>query len=338
MTTTPLPTGSRTAGPGSSGPAVDVRGLRKRYGAKQAVDGVDLRVERGEIFAVLGPNGAGKTTTVEILEGFRRRDAGEVRVLGEDPQTAGRAWRSRIGVVLQDSRDQAELTVAEIVRHFATFYPAPRDPDEVIDAVGLREKARTRTRQLSGGQRRRLDVALGIVGRPELLFLDEPTTGFDPQARRAFWALVRSLREDGTTILLTTHYLDEAAHLADRAAVVRAGRVVALDAPDRLGGPDARRPEVRWLDDGAWRSERTDSPTALVASLAARYAGPDGEVPGLAVTRPSLEDVYLELIGEPATKPAAAPAPTTAPGPLDAPAEDPTPDRTSAVVPEETRP
>ncbi|WP_426311058.1 ABC transporter ATP-binding protein [Cellulosimicrobium sp. E-16] len=338
MTTTPLPTGSRTAGPGSSGPAVDVRGLRKRYGAKQAVDGVDLRVERGEIFAVLGPNGAGKTTTVEILEGFRRRDAGEVRVLGEDPQTAGRAWRSRIGVVLQDSRDQAELTVAEIVRHFATFYPAPRDPDEVIDAVGLREKARTRTRQLSGGQRRRLDVALGIVGRPELLFLDEPTTGFDPQARRAFWALVRSLREDGTTILLTTHYLDEAAHLADRAAVVRAGRVVALDAPDRLGGPGARRPEVRWLDDGAWRSERTDSPTALVASLAARYAGPDGEVPGLAVTRPSLEDVYLELIGEPATAPAAAPARTTAPGSLDAPAEDPTPDGTTAVVPEDARP
>ena len=339
MTTTPpLPTGSRTAGPGSSGPAVDARGLRKRYGAKQAVDGIDLRVERGEIFAVLGPNGAGKTTTVEILEGFRRRDAGEVRVLGEDPQTAGRAWRSRIGVVLQDSRDQAELTVAEIVRHFATFYPAPRDPDEVIDAVGLREKARTRTRQLSGGQRRRLDVALGIVGRPELLFLDEPTTGFDPQARRAFWALVRSLREDGTTILLTTHYLDEAAHLADRAAVVRAGRVVALDAPDRLGGPDARRPEVRWLDDGAWRSERTDSPTTLVASLTARYAGPDGEVPGLSVTRPSLEDVYLELIGEPATTPGATPARTTAPGPLGAPAGDPTPDGTTAVVPEEARP
>ncbi|UTT60144.1 ABC transporter ATP-binding protein [Cellulosimicrobium cellulans] len=336
MTTTPLPAGPRGAssGPdaGQSGPAVDVRGLRKRYGPKQAVDGIDLRVERGEIFAVLGPNGAGKTTTVEILEGFRRRDAGEVRVLGEDPQTAGRAWRSRLGVVLQDSRDQAELTVAELVRHFATFYPTPRDPDEVIDAVGLREKARTRTRQLSGGQRRRLDVALGIVGRPELLFLDEPTTGFDPQARRAFWALVRSLREDGTTILLTTHYLDEAAHLADRAAVVRAGRVVALDAPDRLGGAEARRPVVRWLDGGTRRSERTDSPTAVVAALAARY--PDGEVPGLEVTRPSLEDVYLELIGEPVASSDPAPAPDR-PG---APAAARTPDDATVVVPEEARP
>ena len=288
-------------------PAVEARGLRKRYGAKQAVDGLDLRVEHGEIFAVLGPNGAGKTTTVEILEGFRRRDAGEVRVLGEDPQTAGRAWRARLGVVLQDSRDQSELTVAELVRHFAAFYPAPRDPDEVIDAVGLRPKARTRTRQLSGGQRRRLDVALGIVGRPELLFLDEPTTGFDPQARRSFWDLVRSLRDGGTTIVLTTHYLDEAAQLADRAAVVRDGRVVALDAPDRLGGAAARRPVVRWYDDG-WRAERTDSPTALVASLAARLGDERGEVAGLEVSRPSLEDVYLDLIGEPADA-AGSPAP-----------------------------
>ena len=334
MTTTHPSPGSGGTGPGPAGPAVDVRGLRKSYGAKRAVDGIDLRVERGEIFAVLGPNGAGKTTTVEILEGFRHRDAGEVRVLGEDPQTAGRAWRSRLGVVLQDSRDQAELTVAELVRHFATFYPRPRDPDEVIDAVGLREKARTRTRQLSGGQRRRLDVALGIVGRPELLFLDEPTTGFDPQARRSFWALVRSLREDGTTILLTTHYLDEAAHLADRAAVVRAGRVVALDAPDRLGGPAARRPVVRWLDGGVRRSERTDSPTALVASLAARLAGPDGEVPGLEVVRPSLEDVYLELIGEPAAGADPDPAAPTRPAPADAR----TPDGPRAVVPEEARP
>lgn len=341
MTTTRPPSGRpsarATARPAPDGPAVEVRGLRKRYGAKQAVDGIDLRVERGEIFAVLGPNGAGKTTTVEILEGFRRRDAGEVRVLGEDPQTAGRAWRARIGVVLQDSRDQAELTVAELVRHFATFYAAPRDPDEVIDAVGLREKARTRTRQLSGGQRRRLDVALGIVGRPELLFLDEPTTGFDPQARRAFWALVKSLREDGTTILLTTHYLDEAAHLADRAAVVRSGQVVALDAPDRLGGPAARRPVVRWLEDGAWHAERTDSPTELVARVAARVGAPDGEVPGLEVARPSLEDVYLELIGDPADLPAGGPAAPVPP--TRAPAEAPgTTDGASAVVPEEARP
>lgn len=320
----------RTSG-GTTAPAVDVRGLRKRYGSKQAVDGVDLRVERGEIFAVLGPNGAGKTTTVEILEGFRRRDAGEVRVLGEDPQSAGRAWRARLGVVLQDSRDQSELTVAELVQHFATFYPAPRDPDEVIDAVGLRPKARTRTRQLSGGQRRRLDVALGIVGRPELLFLDEPTTGFDPQARRSFWDLVLSLRDGGTTIVLTTHYLDEAAHLADRAAVVRDGRVVALDAPDRLGGPEARRPVVRWFD-GGWRTERSASPTALVTALAARLGDPDGEVPGLSVTRPSLEDVYLQLIGAPVD--GAAPA-----TPHDGPATPHVPThRASAPVPEEARP
>ncbi len=331
MTTRRAATGSSAAPLAPGGPAVEVRGLRKRYGAKQAVDGIDLRVERGEIFAVLGPNGAGKTTTVEILEGFRRRDAGEVRVLGEDPQTAGRAWRSRIGVVLQDSHDQAELTVTELVRHFATFYPAPRDPDEVIDAVGLREKARTRTRQLSGGQHRRLDVALGIVGRPELLFLDEPTTGFDPQARRSFWALVRSLREDGTTILLTTHYLDEAAQLADRAAVVRSGQVVALDSPDRLGGPAARRPVVRWLEDGTWRAERTDSPTALVAQVAARLDRPDGEVPGLEVARPSLEDAYLELIGEPLEAP-------SAPGPHSPAAATDDPDGASVVVPEEARP
>jgi ABC-2 type transport system ATP-binding protein len=285
----------------SSAPAVEVRGLRKRYGDKQAVAGVDLRVEQGEVFALLGPNGAGKTTTVEILEGFRSRDAGDVRVLGTDPQSAGRAWRDRIGVVLQDSRDLTEFTVAEIVTHFAGFYADPRDPEQVIDAVGLREKRSTRTRQLSGGQRRRLDVALGIVGRPELVFLDEPTTGFDPQARRAFWDLVRTLRDDGTTILLTTHYLDEAAQLADRVAVLRDGVVVALDAPDRLGGPEARRPVVRWFEHGAARAERTTRPTALVMELATRW--PDGEVPGLEVVHPSLEDVYLELIGAAATTP-----------------------------------
>ncbi|GAA1974893.1 ABC transporter ATP-binding protein [Isoptericola halotolerans] len=278
-------------------PVIEGLGLRKRYGTKQAVDGLDLRVEQGEIFAVLGPNGAGKTTTVEILEGFRSRDAGEVTVLGQDPASGGRAWRSRLGVVLQDSRDQVELTVRELVHHFAGFYPAGQDPEEVIDAVGLREKGSTRARQLSGGQRRRLDVALGIVGRPELLFLDEPTTGFDPQARRSFWELVRSLRDGGTTILLTTHYLDEAAHLADRVAVVRDGRLVALDTPDALGGPQARRPVVRWTGaDGSTRSERTDRPTRLVHELAASTA-PDGEVPGLQVVRPSLEDVYLELVG-----------------------------------------
>jgi ABC-2 type transport system ATP-binding protein len=282
--------------------AVRVRGLRKRYGNaragyKDAVAGLDLDVATGEIVAVLGPNGAGKTTTVEILEGFRDRDDGEVSVLGEDPRHAGRAWRARIGVVMQDSRDMSELTVLEKVRAAAASYPDPRDPAEVIAAVGLAEKTRARTRGLSGGQRRRLDVALGIVGRPELLFLDEPTTGFDPQARRSFWDLVTNLRDDGTTILLTTHYLDEAAQLADRVVVVRDGVVVASGTPETLGGPEARTPVVAWDDGDVRRTERTDRPTAVVARLIAS-AGPDGEVPGLAVTRPTLEDVYLSLIGE----------------------------------------
>lgn len=285
--------------------AVRVTGLQKRYGAKRAVDGLDLTVARGEIVAVLGPNGAGKTTTVEILEGYRRRDGGDVRVLGEDPQTAGRAWRARIGIVLQSSNDLAEATVTELVHHFARYYPDPRDPDEVIDAVGLREKARTRTRQLSGGQRRRLDVALGIVGRPELLFLDEPTTGFDPEARHAFWDLISGLRDSGTTIVLTTHYLEEAEHLADRVAVVRAGRVVAVDTPADLGGRSARRAVVQWTEGGAQRREQTDAPTALVTALGARLGG---EVPGLQVVRPTLEDVYLGLIADDEDTTPAAPA------------------------------
>lgn len=283
---------------------VHVRGLRKRYGDKQAVDGLDLTVSQGEIVAVLGPNGAGKTTTVEILEGFRERDAGEVRVLGEDPGTGGREWRSRFGVVLQSGQDLAEATVGELVRHFALFYPSPRDPEQVIDAVGLREKERTRARQLSGGQRRRLDVALGIVGRPELVFLDEPTTGFDPQARRSFWDLVAGLRDEGATILLTTHYLEEAEALADRVVVVAGGRVVAEGTPAELGGRTARRAVVRWTEDGGPRELRTDTPTAAVAELARRL----GEVPGLQVLRPTLEDVYLALVAE-ASSPGAAAAP-----------------------------
>ena len=279
----------------SSTTAVRVRDLRKHYGTKHAVDGLDLTVERGEIFAVLGPNGAGKTTTIEILEGFRVRDSGEVTVLGEDPQRAGREWRSRIGVVLQSANDQAELTVSELVHHFARYYPDPRDPDEVIDAVGLREKAGTRSRQLSGGQRRRLDVALGMIGRPELLFLDEPTTGFDPEARHAFWQLILDLRDQGTTILLTTHYLEEAERLADRCAVVVDGRVVALDSPAALGDRASRHVVVRWTEDGQERQVATATPTALVTELAARTSG---EVPGLQVLRPTLEDVYLSLIGQ----------------------------------------
>jgi ABC-2 type transport system ATP-binding protein len=274
--------------------AVRVTGLHKRYGDKHAVDGLDLSVARGEIVAVLGPNGAGKTTTVEILEGYRRRDAGEVRVLGVDPQTAGRDWRARIGIVLQSSSDLDEASVSELVHHFARYYPDPRDPEEVIDAVGLREKARTRTRALSGGQRRRLDVALGIIGRPELLFLDEPTTGFDPEARHAFWDLIAGLRDEGTTILLTTHYLEEAEHLADRVAVVSAGRVVAVDTPAQLGGRAVREAVVRWTEDGLPREVTTPTPTSVVTALADRL----GEVPGLQVVRPTLEDVYLGLIAQ----------------------------------------
>ncbi|GAA4979919.1 ABC transporter ATP-binding protein [Yinghuangia aomiensis] len=275
--------------------AVRVRGLRKAYGSHTAVDGVDLDVRTGEIFALLGPNGAGKTTATEILEGQRGRDAGEVAVLGEDPARAGAAWRARIGIVLQESKDFAELTVAEIVRHFALYYPAPRDPDEVIDAVGLADKAGSRTTQLSGGQRRRLDVALGILGDPELLFLDEPTTGFDPEVRRRFWDLIAGLRADGTTILLTTHYLDEAEHLADRVGVLAAGRLVDVDTPARLGGRHLAPATVRWTEAGAPQEIATDAPTAEIAALSARFGG---EVPGLSVYRPSLEDVYLTLIGE----------------------------------------
>jgi len=278
---------------GGAALAVRVRGLHKSYGGRSAVDGIDLDIRTGEVFALLGPNGAGKTTTVEILEGYRRRDSGDVDVLGVDPAVADRAWRGRIGIVLQSTNENAELTVEEMVRHFARYYPDPRDPDEVIAAVGLEEKRRARTRALSGGQRRRLDVALGIVGRPGLLFLDEPTTGFDPQARRAFWDLVRSLRRDGTTILLTTHYLDEAEQLADRVGVIARGRIVAVDTPARLGGRTAHRARVRWTDADGDHEEHTDAPTRLVRALSDRYGG---EVPALSVTRPSLEDVYLSMI------------------------------------------
>jgi ABC-2 type transport system ATP-binding protein len=276
--------------------AVRIRGLVKTYSGRNAVDGIELDIAHGEVFALLGPNGAGKTTTVEILEGYRTRTGGEVAVLGQDPASAGPDWRARIGIVLQSSSENAELTVAELVHHFARYYPNSRDPDEVIAATGLTEKRDARTRLLSGGQRRRLDVALGIVGRPELLFLDEPTTGFDPQARRSFWQLVRELRTDGTTILLTTHYLDEAQELADRVGVITDGRLLAVDTPDRLGGRMAHRAHVRWSDAEGSHDEVTETPTRLVAGLSARYGG---EVPNLEVARPSLEDVYLAMIGDP---------------------------------------
>jgi ABC-2 type transport system ATP-binding protein len=274
--------------------AVRVSDLRKRYGDTCAVDGVELEIRRGEVFALLGPNGAGKTTTVEILEGFRHRDGGVAEVLGADPGRAGRAWRARIGIVLQLASAGPEVSVRELVRHFARFYPRPRDPDEVIELVGLAEQAGKRIAALSGGQARRVDVALGIVGRPELLFLDEPTTGFDPQARRQFWALVRELAAEGVTILLTTHYLEEAEALAGRLAVLAGGRVVAAGSPASLGGP-GRPATVSWDSPDGRRTVQTPTPAQVVANLA-RQAG--GEVAGLTVTRPTLEDTYLELIGD----------------------------------------
>ncbi|MGS2646373.1 ATP-binding cassette domain-containing protein [Streptosporangium sp. LJ11] len=277
--------------------AVRVRGLTKRYGDVQAVGGIDLDIHAGEVFAILGPNGAGKSTTVEIMEGHRTRDAGEVSVLGVDPGRPTRAWRSRIGVVLQTADDAAEATVRETVRHFAGYYPRGKDPDEVIEQVGLTEKADQRIRKLSGGQRRRVDVALGVIGDPELLFLDEPTTGFDPEARRRFWELIEGLARDGTTIVLTTHYLDEAEALADRVAVVAGGRIVAEGEPKTLGGRATAKALVSWSDAGERRSLETDTPTRTVLELTGRF---DGEVPELAVTRPTLEDVYLRLIETPA--------------------------------------
>jgi ABC-2 type transport system ATP-binding protein len=275
--------------------AIEVIGLRKSYAGKPAVDGVDLQVRRGEIFSLLGPNGAGKTTTVEILEGHRRRDEGEASVLGVDPQHADADWRSRIGIVLQSVNDIPELTVEELVRHFANYYPRPRDPDEVIEMVGLVDKRSTRVRGLSGGQRRRLDVALGILGHPELLFLDEPTTGFDPEARRRFWGLIDQLTADGTTILLTTHYLDEAEHLADRVGVIVGGRVIEVGTPASLGGRATAEAQVRWTDADGPHALDTHAPTRLVAELSERFGG---EVPELSVTRPTLEDTYLRMIGE----------------------------------------
>jgi ABC-2 type transport system ATP-binding protein len=276
--------------------AISIRGLVKRYGDSVAVDGLDLDIRRGEIFALLGPNGAGKTTTVEICEGYRDRDGGEVRVLGVDPAQAHRAWRARLGIVLQSTAGDSQLTVREMVRAQAAYYPDARDPDEVLELVGLTEKAGARGKALSGGQRRRLDVALGIVGRPTLLFLDEPTTGFDPEARRHFWALIRSLRDLGTTMLLTTHYLDEAETLADRVGVIARGRLVEVAVPAALGGRETAPAVVSWTEDGQRRSEATQKPTALVQELAARLGG---EVPELSVARPTLEDVYLRMIGEP---------------------------------------
>jgi ABC-2 type transport system ATP-binding protein len=276
---------------------IEVKGLKKSYGELIAVNGVDLSVHQGEIFALLGPNGAGKSTTVEILEGFRSRDGGDVKVLDTDPAIGGisaRQWRNRIGIVLQTSNDAGDLTVAESIKHFSHYYSNPRDPEEVIDAVGLREKQGALVRTLSGGQRRRLDVALGIIGNPELLFLDEPTTGFDPKARRDFWSLIRTLKAEGRTILLTTHYLDEAEALADRVAVIKKGQIIEVSTPAELGGRATSLAQVSWREDGLVKVEKAHNPTAFVAELSARFGG---EVPELIVKRATLEDIYLEMIG-----------------------------------------
>lgn len=274
---------------------IEALNVRKRYGEVAAVEGVTLEVAAGECVALLGPNGAGKTTFTEILEGYRHRDAGDVRVLGVDPEQGSAIWRSRLGIVLQTARDLPDLTVLEAVRHFSSYFPAPDDVDTVIDQVGLSDKRNARVDKLSGGQRRRLDVALGIIGRPELLFLDEPTTGFDPEARRQFWDLIDGLAHLGTTILLTTHYLEEAERLADRVAVIAHGRVVAFDRPDRIGGRHLGLARVRWIEEGSPREQLAEHPTSLVAELSERLGG---EIPALEVHRPTLEEIYLALISE----------------------------------------
>jgi len=310
------------------GSAVRVRGLTKRYGGAEVLRGIDLDIAPGETYALLGPNGAGKSTTIEVLEGIRRPGAGEVLVLGEEPLSATRSWRSRIGIVAQSTGDLGPYTPRELIAHFGALYADPRGVDEVLDLVGLTEHAGKRASRMSGGQQRRLDVALGIVGRPELLFLDEPTTGFDPEARRRFWDMLAGLTGEGTAILLTTHYLDEAAHLADRVGVLTGGRIVAEAPPGELGGAEARVPVVRWRDAaGIAYEERTPTPAALVARLAAEAGESTGGEPiDLEVRRPSLEDIYLGLIAadaaenpaEPGVPAAVAPDETSAPAPADA--------------------
>ncbi len=274
---------------------IQVSDLRKTYrGGFEALRGVSFDIRRGETFALLGPNGAGKSTVIEILEGYRDRSSGDVSVLGVDPQHGGLAWKARLGIVLQNTGEAPTATVRELLAHFAGFYPNPRNVDAVIEAVGLTAKAKTSLRKLSGGQRRRVDVALGILGQPELLFLDEPTTGFDPEARRQFWGLIRSLQDEGTTIVLTTHYLDEAAVLSERAAILVGGRIASLGPIDALGGEEARVPIVRWADEHGLHEERTRRPGERVAQLVAE----GGEPERLEVVHPSLEDIYLSFLGE----------------------------------------
>jgi ABC-2 type transport system ATP-binding protein len=278
-------------------PAIEVSGLRKSYGDLEAVRGVDFAIEEGEVFGLLGPNGAGKTTTVEILEGYRSRDAGEVRVLGSDPERPAPDFRERIGVVLQSSELWPNLTVRETHSIFAGYYRAPRDVDEVIALVGLQGKAGARVKSLSGGQKRRLDLGIALVGDPDLVFLDEPTTGFDPQARRAAWEMIRSLRSLGKTVLLTTHYLDEAEQLADRVAVLREGQIVRVGTPAELTATELQT-EISFRRDGEDVLIRTDEPTRVLAELTSDAVARGEELEALRVRRPSLEEVYLALTAE----------------------------------------
>ena len=275
-------------------PVVSVRGLTKSYGDFEALKGIEFEIHAGEVFGLLGPNGAGKTTTIEILAGYRKRDSGEVEVLGADPEKAGRDWRGRIGVVLQSSAMYENLTAAEQLAQFAGYYERPRPVDEVIALIGLEEKRDTRARRLSGGQRRRLDLGLALIGDPELIFLDEPTTGFDPGARRRAWETIRSLSGLGKTILLTTHYLDEVEQLADRLAVLRAGRIVASGTVQELiGGAPAT--EIRYRRNGEFVVLETDEPTRVLHELTEAAIQRGEELEGLEVRKPSLEEVYLSL-------------------------------------------
>jgi ABC-2 type transport system ATP-binding protein len=285
-----------------STPAIEVTALRKRYGDHEALRGIDITVRRGEVFGLLGPNGAGKTTTVEILEGYRSRSEGEVSVLGHDPARRSIELRRRIGIVLQAGGIYSHITPREALTHWASFYPHPRGVEEVLGLVGLEESADLRSRTLSGGQLRRLDFALALVGDPELIFLDEPTTGFDPEARRTAWETIRSLRDLGKTVLLTTHYLEEAQELADRVAIVKDGRILAIGAPRELGvGPGAgnNRYNVAYRGPGGERIEQeTDDPTRLLHELTSRALAEGRVLEDLSVARPTLEDVYLELTAD----------------------------------------
>jgi ABC-2 type transport system ATP-binding protein len=277
---------------------ISIRGLRKSYGEVEAVRGIDLDVQPGEVFAFLGPNGAGKTTTVEILEGYRKRGGGEVTVLGEDPERAGREWRERIGIVLQGGRLEPYLTVAESLALYAGYYRAPRPVDEVIEMIGLGGKADERSGRLSGGQQRRLDVGMALVGDPDLLFLDEPTTGFDPSARRQAWEVIAGLRELGKTVFLTTHYMDEAQRLADRLAVIARGEIVARGTPEDLGDRESRPARISYREDGREVELETTTPVQTLNELTGRALAEGRELEGLEVARPSLEDVYLELTNQ----------------------------------------